>query len=77
MHVLTQRSEISGYSKNFVSWIEKNRRHKVKRVHSDNGGEFMAMKRSLKKGGIDFFHVVALQPTVEQTGEMDQPHTAG
>lgn len=54
VHLIRHRSETEEQCFNFVEWIDRNWLHRVKRFHSDNGAEFLALPKRFLQMGINF-----------------------
>ena len=48
-----RKSDVLAEFKRFEAWIERKHDCRIKRLHSDNGGEYIAMKAYLRQQGIE------------------------
>lgn len=52
VHLLNKRGDVSEHCHNFIPWIESSTSVRVKRYHSDNAAEYLALKESMTKRGV-------------------------
>jgi transposase InsO family protein len=74
VYLMKHKSEVYSHLQRYIAWIENQSGHRVKRLRSDNGGEYIsnAIIEFLRSKGIE--HQLTMPYTAEQNGVAERGH---